>query len=73
MVKTRKVKSSGRFGARYGRSVRRKTTEVESLQRKKQCCIFCDSTCKRLSSGIWLCNKCGKKFASHAYYLNKKE
>jgi large subunit ribosomal protein L37Ae len=72
-MRTKKVKASGRFGARYGRSVRTKVTEIESLQRKKQNCIFCNGVAKRLSKGIWLCKKCGKKFASHTYYLPKKE
>ncbi|MGV8151654.1 MAG: 50S ribosomal protein L37ae [Candidatus Nanoarchaeia archaeon] len=74
MVKTKKVRASGRFGARYGRSVRTKITEVESLQRKKQYCMFCKKgVCKRLSKGIWLCLKCNKKFASNVYYLDKQE
>ena len=73
MVKTKKVKAAGRFGARYGRSVRTKIAEIESVQRKKQYCIFCDGVAKRLSKGIWLCNKCGKKFASKTYSLPKKE
>ena len=73
MVRTRKVKSAGRFGARYGRSVRSKYTEIESLQRKKQQCIFCNGIAKRVSKGIWECKKCSKRFASHAYYLPKKE
>ncbi len=73
MTKTKKVKSSGRFGARYGRSVRTKITEIETLQRKKQQCIFCNGTAKRVSKGIWECKKCNKRFASHAYYLPRKE
>jgi large subunit ribosomal protein L37Ae len=73
MVKTKKVKAAGRYGARYGRSVRVKISDIEAIQRKKQTCIFCNGTAKRLSKGIWLCKKCGKKFASHTYYLAKKE
>ena len=73
MVKTKKIKSAGRFGARYGRKVRIKTVEIENLQRKKQTCIFCKGTAKRLSKGIWQCKKCGKKFAGHTYYLAKEE
>lgn len=73
MTRTKKVKSAGRFGARYGRSVRTKITEIESVQRKKQKCIFCNGVAKRLSKGIWQCKKCKKKFASHAYFLPKKE
>jgi len=73
MVKTKISRSAGRFGARYGQSVRRKTADIESLQRKKQQCIFCNGIAKRTSKGIWECKKCSKKFASHAYYLPKKE
>lgn len=61
--------SSGRFGVRYGVSVRRRTDEIESKQKKKQHCIFCRGIAKRISKGIWVCKKCGKKFAGHAYYL----
>ncbi len=73
MVKTKKVKSSGRFGARYGRRARVKTSEIETFQRKKQQCIFCNGVAKRLSKGIWQCNKCGKKFAGHTYHLIKTD
>ena len=73
MPKTKKVKAAGRFGARYGRSVRRKIAEIESIQRKKQTCLFCNGVAKRLSKGIWQCKKCKKKFASHTYHLNKSK
>ena len=73
MPKTKKVKAAGRYGARYGRRVRTKIAEIETKQRKKQDCIFCNGIAKRLSAGIWSCNKCKKKFASHAYFLPKKE
>ena len=70
--KLKKVKSSGRFGARYGRSVRRKVVDVESKQRVKQKCPYCGKLgVKRLSKGIWKCKKCDKKFASDTYYLNE--
>jgi len=73
MVKTKKVKAAGRFGVRYGRKARLKIANIESHQRQKQKCIFCEGTAKRLSKGIWQCKKCKKKFAHHAYYLPKKE
>lgn len=72
MPKTKKVKAAGRFGARYGIRVRRKIAQIESIQRQKQKCIFCNGVAKRLSKGIWQCKKCNKKFASHSYYLNKE-
>lgn len=68
--KLKKSKSAGRFGARYGRSVRMKVVGVEEKQRKKQKCPYCGKLgVKRLSKGIWHCRKCDKKFASDTYYL----
>jgi len=71
-MKTRKVKSAGRLRAGYGTSVRRKITEIESRQRKAQKCPFCGKPAKRTSNGIWQCKRCGKRFASHSYYLENK-
>ena len=68
-VKTKKIKAAGRFGAGYGATPRKKLAEVESKQRKKQTCPFCKGWAKRQSKGIWLCQKCGKKFAGGAYHL----
>ncbi len=71
-MKTKKIKSAGRFGARYGRKIREKLVKVEQKQRKKQKCPFCGKlSAKRLSKGIWKCKKCNKKFASNAYYLEE--
>ena len=71
MPKTKIAGAAGRFGVRYGQLVRRKIAAVESKQRKRQRCIFCNGRAIRLSKGIWECNKCGKKFAEHAYYLEQ--
>ena len=70
-TKSKKTKSSGRFGARYGRKVRENLVKVESKQRIKQKCPFCQKLgVKRLAKGIWYCSKCEKKFASNTYYLD---
>ena len=70
-TKSKKSKSAGRFGAKYGRSVRAKLVKVETKQRVKQKCPFCKKLgVKRLSNGIWQCSKCNKKFASNTYYLD---
>jgi large subunit ribosomal protein L37Ae len=70
-TKSKKTKSTGRFGARYGKKVKVKIVKVEEKQRVKQKCPFCNKTgVKRLSKGIWECKKCGKKFASNTYSLN---
>ncbi len=68
--KTKKSRASGRFGARYGRRVRQKFADVESKQRVKQKCPYCNKLgVKRKAKGIWSCAKCGKTFASNTYYL----
>lgn len=69
--KLKKIKSAGRFGSRYGKKVRTKLVKVESKQRVKQKCPFCSKLgVKRLSKGIWKCQKCDKKFASNTYCLD---
>jgi large subunit ribosomal protein L37Ae len=71
-VKTKKIKSAGRFGAGYGRPKQR-LVAVESIQRKKQSCPFCKGTAKRQAKAIWLCKKCGKKFAGGTFHLKQKD
>jgi len=68
MVKTKKVKSAGRFGAGYGKPKER-LVAVELIQRKKQKCPFCGGIAKRQAKGIWKCKKCSKKFTGGAYHL----
>ena len=69
--KSKKSKSAGRFGARYGKTVKVKLVKVETKQRVKQKCPFCKKLgVKRLSKGIWYCKKCDKKFAHNTYYLD---
>jgi large subunit ribosomal protein L37Ae len=70
-TKSKKSKSAGRFGARYGKKIRDNLVKVEVKQRVKQKCPFCEKLgVKRLSKGIWNCSKCNKKFASNTYYLD---
>jgi large subunit ribosomal protein L37Ae len=69
-TKSKKARSSGRFGPRYGRSVRAKVANVEDKQHKKQKCPFCSKLgVKRVSRGVWKCPRCEKKFASNTFYL----
>jgi large subunit ribosomal protein L37Ae len=72
-TKSKKTKSAGRFGARYGKTVRDRLVKVEIKQKIKQKCPFCGKLgVKRSSKGIWNCKKCGKRFASSTYYLNSE-
>jgi large subunit ribosomal protein L37Ae len=69
-TKSKKTKSAGRFGARYGKKVRNMLVQVESKQKKRQRCPLCKRLgVKRLSKGIWKCSKCNKKFAEDAYHI----
>tara|TARA_Y100000310_G_C20676235_1_gene813229 strand:- start:205 stop:465 length:261 start_codon:yes stop_codon:yes gene_type:complete len=69
MAHTKKVGSAGRFGARYGRKIRKKVIKVEELQKAKHACPFCkkEGCVKRVAAGIWICKKCNTKFAGKAY------
>jgi len=71
MSKTKKVGSAGKFGARYGRKIRQRVSEVEKKQKSLYTCPNCHKLkVKRLSSGIWLCKKCNTKFTGKAYSLS---
>ena len=68
MTKTKKVGPAGRFGVRYGKTVRERWSEIEKKRKAKQKCLFCKKEgCKRLAKGLWECKKCGKKFTAGAY------
>lgn len=69
MGRKKKIGSAGRFGSRYGKKVRSLVSEVEKIQKQRHICPRCNMTyVKRVASGIWLCKKCGTKFAGQAYY-----
>ena len=66
---TKKVKSAGRFGVRYGRRIRQLIIDVEQKQKQKHQCPYCSKWgVKRLSVGIFQCKKCDTKFTGKAYY-----
>ncbi|MGY4884976.1 MAG: 50S ribosomal protein L37ae [Nanobdellota archaeon] len=70
-TKSKKTKSAGRLGVRYGKKVRNMLVQTEIKQKKRQKCPFCNRFgVKRLASGIWKCPKCNKKFAGDSYYLS---
>ncbi len=68
-----KSASSKRFGPRYGKTVKSRLDSVESQQKKSYSCPYCNyKKVKRVSAGIWKCDKCGKKFTSRAYEVRLK-
>ena len=65
---TKKVKSAGRYGVRYGLKSRKSNVEIDTFKRTKWLCSSCQKPAvRRISPGIWECKKCGNKFAGRAY------
>ncbi len=60
MSNTKKVKSTGRFGSRYGVGIRKRVLKTEFRQKQR---VFCESCgqgkLKRSGRGIFECSKCG--------------
>lgn len=68
MGRKKKVGTAGRFGPRYGKKVRDIVAKIEAIQRQKHVCPRCNLPyVKRYAKGIWICKKCGNKFAGGAY------
>lgn len=68
MGRTKKVGTSGRFGARCGTAGRKALAVVERGQKGWHKCPSCgQARVKRVSMGVWQCRKCMHKFASGAY------
>jgi len=68
MANTKKVKSTGRYGSRYGVGIKKRVLKVEERQKKKVVCPFCGfKTIKRLAAGLFTCKKCEAKFTGGAY------
>ncbi|MFH1424170.1 MAG: 50S ribosomal protein L37ae [archaeon] len=68
MSKTKKVGSAGRFGAKYGRSVRMQTKVIDAISKAKHECPRCSGLkVTRKAAGIWECSRCKSVFAGGAY------
>ncbi len=67
-MKTKKVGSAGRFGARYGKKIRTRVIAIEKEQKRKHKCPYClRLTVKRLAAGLFSCKKCEQVFTGKAY------
>merc|ERR1712176_1213603 len=59
--RTKKVGIVGKYGTRYGSSLRKQVKKMEISQHAKYTCMFCGKlSVKRSAVGIWNCRTCGK-------------
>ena len=69
--RTKKAGITGKYGVRYGASLRKQVKKMEISQHSKYTCVFCGKdSVKRTAVGIWSCGSCGKTMAGGAYTLN---
>ncbi|KAJ3427008.1 60S ribosomal protein L37A [Anaeramoeba flamelloides] len=65
--RTKKVGITGKYGPRYGASLRKQIRKIEVAQHSRFTCPFCGKDAvKRDSWGIWLCTKCKHTMAGGA-------
>mmetsp|Transcript_761 Transcript_761/g.1121 ORF Transcript_761/g.1121 Transcript_761/m.1121 type:complete len:94 (+) Transcript_761:54-335(+) len=68
--RTKKVGITGKYGTRYGASLRKRLRKMEVTQHAKFNCAFCGKdSVKRQATGIWNCGSCRKQVAGGAYTL----
>jgi large subunit ribosomal protein L37Ae len=68
---TRKVGITGKYGARYGSTLRKRTRIILERMKGDIKCPRCETkgAIHRISTGIWHCKKCGARFTGGAYYI----
>ncbi|KAH0730227.1 hypothetical protein KY289_001415 [Solanum tuberosum] len=69
--RTKKAGIVGKYGTRYGASLRKQIKKLEVTQHNKYFCEFCRKyAIKRKAFCIWGCKDCGKVKGCGAYTLN---
>ncbi|EOD36046.1 hypothetical protein EMIHUDRAFT_362722 [Emiliania huxleyi CCMP1516] len=69
--RTKKAGITGKYGVRYGASLRKTVKKMEISQHATYTCVFCGKdSIKRVATGIWHCKACKKTVAGGAYTLN---
>ncbi|MBA7529342.1 hypothetical protein ES705_21538 [subsurface metagenome] len=68
MGRTKKVGSTGRYGARYGSTIRKRVRQIEEKSKISYRCPICfKPTFIRAGLGIWTCKTCGEKRTGGAW------
>merc|ERR1712189_57746 len=66
--RTKKVGITGKYGTRYGASLRKMVKKMEITQHAKYTCSFCGKDAmKRICVGIWACKRCNRTVAGGAW------
>mmetsp|Transcript_18302 Transcript_18302/g.21890 ORF Transcript_18302/g.21890 Transcript_18302/m.21890 type:complete len:95 (-) Transcript_18302:52-336(-) len=69
--RTKKVGITGKYGTRYGSTLRKLMRKIEVSQHSTYRCAFCGKdNVKRTCVGIWGCKSCKKVIAGGAYSLS---
>ena len=69
--RTKKVGITGKYGTRYGSTLRKLLRKIEVSQHSTYRCVFCGKdSVKRTCVGIWKCKLCRKVIAGGAYTLS---
>ncbi|NVM27635.1 MAG: 50S ribosomal protein L37ae [Candidatus Helarchaeota archaeon] len=72
--RTKKVGITGRYGARYGSTIRKRVKKIEERMKQPHGCPQCRTKAvRRVSVGIWKCKKCNYTFSGGAYIPQTSE
>ena len=69
--RTKKAGVVGKYGTRYGATLRKLLKKIEVAQHATYTCAFCGrDAMKRSAVGIWKCKGCRKTLAGGAYSVS---
>ncbi|XP_016837946.2 60S ribosomal protein L37a isoform X1 [Nasonia vitripennis] len=69
--RTKKVGITGKYGTRYGASLRKMVKKMEITQHSKYTCTFCGKEAmKRSVVGVWSCKRCKRTVAGGAWVFS---
>ena len=69
--RTKKVGITGKYGTRYGASLRKMVKKIEISSHSRYTCQFCGKdSVRRTAVGIWDCGSCRKKQAGGAWTVS---
>eukprot|EP00041_Stephanoeca_diplocostata_P039581 m.1637100 g.1637100 ORF g.1637100 m.1637100 type:complete len:93 (-) comp25457_c0_seq1:34-312(-) len=69
--RTKKAGVVGKYGTRYGASLRKQVRKMDISQHARYTCSFCGKrSMKRTAVGIWHCKSCRKVVAGGAWQVS---